>query len=174
MGPGYFVIAILGCADGGSACTQVATLPTRYSNAGPVRGGDGRGARSEQQLRFPDLARALPRRTLRRPPKPTMIGHQCWSQAAVTPRADSVGTARRSAGFSNEEPVMGQNSHAAESPNTQNQNNAMSDDPRDGHRLTDNPKATAGPPPRNRHRAMLRNSQVEEFAERGMGAGAKE
>ena len=33
MGPGYFVIAILGCADGGSACTQVATLQTRYENA---------------------------------------------------------------------------------------------------------------------------------------------
>jgi hypothetical protein len=31
MGPGYFVIAILGCADGGSACTPVATLPTRYA-----------------------------------------------------------------------------------------------------------------------------------------------
>lgn len=33
MGPAYFVIAILGCADGGSACTPVATLPTRYSSA---------------------------------------------------------------------------------------------------------------------------------------------
>ena len=32
MGPGYFVIAILGCADGGSACTPVATLQTRYEN----------------------------------------------------------------------------------------------------------------------------------------------
>jgi hypothetical protein len=31
MGPGYFVIAILGCAEGGSACTPVATLPTRYA-----------------------------------------------------------------------------------------------------------------------------------------------
>ena len=30
MGPGYFVIAILGCADGGSSCTQVATIQTRY------------------------------------------------------------------------------------------------------------------------------------------------
>jgi len=28
MGPGIFVIAILGCADGGSSCTPVATLPT--------------------------------------------------------------------------------------------------------------------------------------------------
>jgi hypothetical protein len=32
MGPGYFVIAILGCADGGSSCTQVATLQTRYES----------------------------------------------------------------------------------------------------------------------------------------------
>ena len=32
MGPGYFVIAILGCADGGTSCTPVATLQTRYEN----------------------------------------------------------------------------------------------------------------------------------------------
>jgi hypothetical protein len=31
MGPAYFVIAILGCADGGSACNPVATLQTHYS-----------------------------------------------------------------------------------------------------------------------------------------------
>ena len=30
MGPAYFVIAILGCADGGGSCTLVATLQTRY------------------------------------------------------------------------------------------------------------------------------------------------
>lgn len=30
MGPGYFVIAILGCADGGAQCTPVATAPTHY------------------------------------------------------------------------------------------------------------------------------------------------
>lgn len=32
MGPGLFVIAILGCADGSSVCTPVATLPTRYES----------------------------------------------------------------------------------------------------------------------------------------------
>jgi len=32
MGPGYFVIAILGCADGGSQCTPVATVPTHYAS----------------------------------------------------------------------------------------------------------------------------------------------
>ena len=30
MGPGYFIIAILGCADGGTSCAPVATVPTHY------------------------------------------------------------------------------------------------------------------------------------------------
>lgn len=32
MGPGFYVIAILGCADGSGACTPVATVPTRYES----------------------------------------------------------------------------------------------------------------------------------------------
>ena len=32
MGPGFFVIAILGCADGSAGCATVATLPTRYES----------------------------------------------------------------------------------------------------------------------------------------------
>lgn len=32
MDPGFFVIAILGCADGSAACTPVATMPTRYES----------------------------------------------------------------------------------------------------------------------------------------------
>lgn len=32
MGLGYFVIAILGCADGGTACTPVATLDSHYAS----------------------------------------------------------------------------------------------------------------------------------------------
>jgi hypothetical protein len=32
MGPGFFVIAILGCADGSAVCTPVATIPTRYES----------------------------------------------------------------------------------------------------------------------------------------------
>lgn len=31
MDAAYFVIAILGCADGGSACTPVTTLQTHYA-----------------------------------------------------------------------------------------------------------------------------------------------
>jgi len=32
MGPGFYIIAILGCADGSAACTPVATMPTRYES----------------------------------------------------------------------------------------------------------------------------------------------
>src|SRR5215203_4611071 len=32
MGPGFYVIAILGCADGSAGCTPVATMPTRYES----------------------------------------------------------------------------------------------------------------------------------------------
>jgi hypothetical protein len=32
VGPAYFVIAILGCADGGTDCTPVATLQTQYAS----------------------------------------------------------------------------------------------------------------------------------------------
>ena len=32
MGPGFYVIAIMGCADGSAACTPVATMPTHYES----------------------------------------------------------------------------------------------------------------------------------------------
>ena len=32
MGPGFYVIASMGCADGSAACTPVATMPTRYES----------------------------------------------------------------------------------------------------------------------------------------------
>lgn len=32
MGPGSFIIAILGCSDGATACTPVMTVPTRFES----------------------------------------------------------------------------------------------------------------------------------------------
>jgi hypothetical protein len=32
MAVGYFIIAILGCADGSTQCTPVMTVPTRYES----------------------------------------------------------------------------------------------------------------------------------------------
>ena len=70
---------------------------------------------------------------------------------------------------------MGQSSHSAESPQTQNQNNAMSNDPQDGHRLTDKPGKDGSTPVEQPPEHDAQNkATVEEFGKRGMGVAAKE
>jgi len=70
---------------------------------------------------------------------------------------------------------MGENSHAAESPQTQNQNNAMSNDPKDGHRLTDKP-GPIGKTPVEKTPAQDEQNQatIEEFGREGLGVAPKE
>jgi hypothetical protein len=61
MGPGYFVIAILGCADGGSSCTQVATLETRYATAAECSVATSAALEANSDFDFPTLiARCRP------------------------------------------------------------------------------------------------------------------
>ena len=55
MGPGIFVIAILGCADGGSSCTPVATLPTRYATAGQCTVATSAALEANNAFDFPTL-----------------------------------------------------------------------------------------------------------------------
>jgi hypothetical protein len=55
MGPGYFVIAILGCADGGSACTPVATLPTRYATRAECSAATAASLEANSDFDFPTL-----------------------------------------------------------------------------------------------------------------------
>jgi hypothetical protein len=55
MGPGYFVIAILGCADGGGSCTQVATLQTRYENAAQCSNAASAALEANSNFDFPTL-----------------------------------------------------------------------------------------------------------------------
>lgn len=55
MGPGYFVIAILGCADGGSACTPVATLQTRYSSEAECSAATGPALEANTNFDYPTL-----------------------------------------------------------------------------------------------------------------------
>ena len=55
MGPGYFVIAILGCADGGSACTPVATLQTRYEDEAQCNAATVPALEANTQFDFPTL-----------------------------------------------------------------------------------------------------------------------
>ena len=61
MGPGYFVIAILGCADGGSQCTPVATLQTRYTSEAQCTAATNAALEANSNFDFPTLlARCTP------------------------------------------------------------------------------------------------------------------
>jgi len=55
MGPAYFVIAILGCADGGTACTPVTTLQTHYATEAECTAASGAALIENSQLDFPTL-----------------------------------------------------------------------------------------------------------------------
>lgn len=65
MGPGYFVIAILGCADGGSSCTSVATLQTRYATEAECSAATVGALEASTNFDFPTLvARCRPGSTV--------------------------------------------------------------------------------------------------------------
>ena len=55
MGPGYFVIAIMGCADGSAACQPVATDPTRYESQATCAAATGDALARNSDLDFPTL-----------------------------------------------------------------------------------------------------------------------
>jgi hypothetical protein len=55
MGPGYFIIAILGCADGSQACTPVATVPTRYETASTCSAATGQALLDNSDFDFPTI-----------------------------------------------------------------------------------------------------------------------
>lgn len=55
MGPGYFVIAILGCADGGTACTPVATLQTHYATRAECSAATSSALEENSNFDFPTL-----------------------------------------------------------------------------------------------------------------------
>ncbi|HEY4070935.1 MAG TPA: hypothetical protein VGM04_05190 [Sphingomicrobium sp.] len=55
MGPAYFVIALLGCADGGSACAPVATLETHYATEEQCAAAAGAALIENSDLDYPTL-----------------------------------------------------------------------------------------------------------------------
>ena len=55
MGPGYFVIAIMGCADGEANCTPVATIPTQYESQAACAAAAPASLASSTSFDFPSL-----------------------------------------------------------------------------------------------------------------------
>lgn len=61
MGPVSYVIAILGCADGGAACQQVAVAPSRFESASACEAATGAVLAGSTDFDFPTLvARCQP------------------------------------------------------------------------------------------------------------------
>ena len=55
MEPGYFIIAILGCADGSAGCRPVATVPTHYASHATCAAATGDALATRTDLDFPTL-----------------------------------------------------------------------------------------------------------------------
>ena len=55
MGPAYFVIAIMGCGDGGVACQTVATPARHYPTEQACLAGRGDALMANSDLDFPTL-----------------------------------------------------------------------------------------------------------------------
>jgi hypothetical protein len=61
MGPVSYLIAIMGCADGGAACQQVAVAPVRYESATACEAATGDVLAASTDFDFPTLvARCQP------------------------------------------------------------------------------------------------------------------
>ena len=55
MGPGMFVIAILGCGDGSAQCQSVTTLPTRYESRSSCAAATSDALLASTRFDFPEL-----------------------------------------------------------------------------------------------------------------------
>jgi hypothetical protein len=55
MEPVYYVIAILGCADGSTQCTPVATVPTQYASQQACSAGTQQALLARSDFDFPTL-----------------------------------------------------------------------------------------------------------------------
>ncbi|MGI8706066.1 MAG: hypothetical protein ACR2JJ_09795 [Sphingomicrobium sp.] len=55
MGPGYFIIAIMGCSDGATACTPVMTVPTRYESESACTAATSEALVANSNFDFPSL-----------------------------------------------------------------------------------------------------------------------
>jgi hypothetical protein len=55
VGPAYYVIAILGCADGSAQCAPVATVPTHYATEEACSAATAEALAARSDLDFPTI-----------------------------------------------------------------------------------------------------------------------
>ena len=81
MGPGYFVIAILGCADGSVQCTPVMTVPARYATESACAAAAPAALLEHNDFDFPSLLAEC-----RQGPAPRAAGRQASPDPDFEPR----------------------------------------------------------------------------------------
>ena len=79
MGPAYYVIAILGCADGGAQCAPVATVPTQYRTEAACAAGTSEALLANSDFDFPTIVAecrsvSAPEAAAREKPRPIPAG----------------------------------------------------------------------------------------------------
>lgn len=55
MGPAYYVISILGCADGSAQCVPAATVPVHYASEATCKAAQADALIASSDLDFPSL-----------------------------------------------------------------------------------------------------------------------
>ena len=77
MEPVYYVIAILGCADGSTQCTPVATVPTHYTSQAACAAGTQQALLANSDFDFPTLLAQCraeqPRAAAKQDPAPSKL-----------------------------------------------------------------------------------------------------
>lgn len=82
MGPVSYVIAILGCADGATACQQVAVIPARYESPAACQAATAEALASSSEFDFPTIVAQC--RTAR--PQPAAIKREQPSETSGNTR----------------------------------------------------------------------------------------
>ncbi|HVH37329.1 MAG TPA: hypothetical protein VM757_01930 [Sphingomicrobium sp.] len=77
MGPAYYVIAILGCADGSQACSRVATMPAQFESQQACAASTAKALEANTDFDFPTLVAECqavsPRPAARRDARPAIV-----------------------------------------------------------------------------------------------------
>jgi len=55
MGAGFFLIAIMGCADASTACTPVATMPARYESQAACSAATNQALLASTEFDYPTI-----------------------------------------------------------------------------------------------------------------------
>ena len=63
MEPALFILAIMGCGDGGAACSEVRAMPARYSSIAECQAAMPAALSASTNLDYPERAAACRRTT---------------------------------------------------------------------------------------------------------------